>query len=278
MEMIYSTNRNRPLTMMKSLLRKPGILVAALAAWLTATPLTLLAATCSKTSPAHTIALLELYTSEGCDSCPNADRFVSNLAKSMSLTSDQVIPLSLHVDYWDYIGWKDAFAKPVFTQRQRQLAQLANSRTVYTPEFFLAGRELREWRNNLSAEVARINRQAAQANIQLTINKLESKQLFFSVSASSTKNAHLYFALVEQSIVSKIMAGENRGATLQHDFVAREWGDPIPFNASVINTQNRQLPIPSNAVFKNLSLLAFVQSDKGEVLQALSLPLCSNLF
>lgn len=262
---------------MKNLLREPSVVIAILATWLATTPLASLAASCSKTSPAHTIALLELYTSEGCDSCPTADKFVSQLSTSTSLTSDQVIPLSLHVDYWDYIGWKDVFAKPVFTQRQRLLAQFANSRTVYTPEFFIAGKELRNWRNDLNAEVARINRQAAPANIQLTINKLEGKQLHFSVSASGTKMAHLYFALVEQSLVSKIMAGENRGATLQHDFIAREWGDPIAIGASAINTQNRQLPIPINAVLKNLSVLAFVQSEKGEVLQALSLPVCSSL-
>ena len=89
-----------------------------------------IAQTCSKHSPAHTVALLELYTSEGCDSCPPADKFVSGLRGS-GMTSAQVVPLSLHVDYWDYIGWKDVFAKAAFTERQRWLSDQAGSRTIH---------------------------------------------------------------------------------------------------------------------------------------------------
>ena len=251
--------------------------LAALATSVAGLPLTAMANTCSKASPAHTIALLELYTSEGCDSCPAADKFVSNLPKSTSLSSDQVIPLSLHVDYWDYIGWKDVFAKPIFTQRQRNLAQLAGTRSVYTPEIFVAGKELRDWRGGVVNAVARINSQPAQANIQISIDKLEANKLNFSVQGKSMQVGNLHFALVEQSLISKIMAGENRGATLQHDYVVREWGEAIALSAGASNTQNRQLNIPANAVRKNLSVVAFVQAEKGEVLQALSLPLCAAL-
>ncbi|HTD03031.1 DUF1223 domain-containing protein, partial [Undibacterium sp.] len=97
------------------------IFYGAVAALLSAAHMAGLTQSCSKASPAHTVALLELYTSEGCDSCPPADRFVSALYKTSGLTMDQVVPISLHVDYWDYIGWKDVFAKPLFTQRQRWL-------------------------------------------------------------------------------------------------------------------------------------------------------------
>ena len=240
-------------------------------------PFSAMAQVCSKTSPAHTIALLELYTSEGCDSCPAADKFVSNLHKSTALNSDQLIPLSLHVDYWDYIGWKDIFAKPGFTQRQRSLAELAGSRSVYTPEVFIAGKELRDWRGGVVNAVKRINSQAAQANIQISIDKLTENKLYFSVQGKSAQAAKLHFALVEQSLISKIMAGENRGATLQHDYVAREWGDAIALSAATQNTQSRQFNLPANAVRKNLSVVAFIQSEKGDVLQALSLPLCGAL-
>lgn len=233
--------------------------------------------TCSKASPAHTVALLELYTSEGCDSCPAADKFVSNLRNSTALSTDQLIPLSLHVDYWDYIGWKDVFAKPVFTQRQHSLADLAGSRSVYTPEVFMAGKELRDWRGGIVNAVRRINSQPAQASIQISIDKLAGNQLYLTLQAKSASKAKLYFALVEQSLVSKIMAGENSGATLQHDYVAREWGDAISLSSESPNTQLRQLNLPLNAVHKNLSITAFVQSEKGDVLQALNLPLCVPL-
>lgn len=240
-------------------------------------PFTAMAQVCSKTSPAHTIALLELYTSEGCDSCPAADKFVSNLHKSTALNSDQVIPLSLHVDYWDYIGWKDVFAKPGFTQRQRNLAELAGSRSVYTPEVFIAGKELRDWRDGVVNAVKRINNQPAQASIQISIEKLAENKLYFSVQGKSMQTAKLHFSLVEQSLISKIMAGENRGATLQHDYVAREWGDAIALSAITSNIHSRQFNVPANASHKNLSVVAFIQSEKGEVLQALSLPLCAAL-
>ncbi len=255
--------------------RTPTLALAALAISVAGTPFAAMASTCSKASPAHTIALLELYTSEGCDSCPAADKFVSNLHKTAALSSDQVIPLSLHVDYWDYIGWKDVFAKPIFTLRQRNLAQLAGTRSVYTPEIFMAGKELRDWRGGMGNAVARINGQAAQANIQISIDKLVDNKLVFSLQAKSALAGNLHFALVEQSLISKIMAGENRGATLQHDYVVREWGEAIALTAATPNTQSRQLNVPANAVHKNLSLVAFVQSEKGEVLQALSLPLCA---
>jgi hypothetical protein len=219
------------------------------------------------------VPLLELYTSEGCSSCPPADKWLSGLKPD----SKKVIPLAFHVDYWDYIGWKDVFAKPVFTQRQRQLAQLAGTRSVYTPEIFMAGKELRDWRGGVANAVARINSQPAQAHIQITIDKLDVNTLHFSVQGKSAQAGNLHFALVEQSLISKIMAGENRGATLQHDFVAREWGEAIALNAGASNTQNRQLNVPANAVRKNLSVVAFVQSEKGEVLQALSLPLCAGV-
>ncbi|MES2048432.1 MAG: DUF1223 domain-containing protein [Pseudomonadota bacterium] len=240
-------------------------------------PFSAMAQVCSKTSPAHTIALLELYTSEGCDSCPAADKFVSSLHKATALTADQVIPLSLHVDYWDYIGWKDVFAKPGFTQRQRSLAELAGSRSVYTPEVFIAGKELRDWRGGVVNAVKRINSQAAQASIQISIDKLAENKLHFSLQGTSAHAAKLHFALVEQSLISKIMAGENRGATLQHDYVAREWGDVIALSAATSNTQSRLFNLPANAVRKNLSVVAFIQAEKGDVLQALSLPLCDAL-
>ena len=77
-----------------------------------------LAQACSKHSPPHTVALLELCTSEGCSSCPPADRFIGALHDA-GLDAGQVVPLALHVDYWDYIGWKDRFARPAFGERQR---------------------------------------------------------------------------------------------------------------------------------------------------------------
>ncbi len=235
------------------------------------------AQTCSKASPAHTVALLELYTSEGCSSCPPADKFISGLPKSIGLSAEQLVPLSLHVDYWDYIGWKDVFAQPIFTQRQYALAALAGTRSVYTPEVFVAGKELRNWRNGVADAVRRINSQPAQANIQISIDALVDNKLTLSLQGKSAQAGKLHFALVENALVSKIMAGENGGATLQHDDVVREWGDAIALTKGGVSQQTRQFVLAPGMKRKNISVAAFIQSEQGDVLQALSLPLCSSL-
>lgn len=233
---------------------------------------------CSKSSPAHTVALLELYTSEGCDSCPPADKFVSQLHAGGGLGPDQVLPLSLHVDYWDYIGWKDRYAQAIFSERQRKLAALAGMRSVYTPEVFIAGKELRNWRGGVTDAVLQINRQPARAEIKISLDQLQQRQLQLTLQAKAAQAGKLHFALVEQGLVSRILAGENRGATLQHDHVVRTWGEPITLAAAAGISQPRQIQLPADAKLSNLSLAAFVQSSQGEVLQALSLPLCPSWF
>ncbi len=91
-------------------------------------------------SPETQVSLLELYTSEGCSSCPPADRWISKLKKDDRLWSS-MIPVAFHVDYWDYIGWKDRFASPEYSLRQRNYARSKNLKTVYTPGFLLNGEE-----------------------------------------------------------------------------------------------------------------------------------------
>ncbi len=86
------------------------------------------------------VALVELYTSEGCSSCPPADRWLSRLADDAGLWSE-FVPVAFHVDYWDYIGWKDEFADPSNTQRQRGYAAAAGARSIYTPQMVVGGRD-----------------------------------------------------------------------------------------------------------------------------------------
>jgi len=96
---------------------------------------------CSAQSGPHTAALVELYTSEGCDSCPPADRWLQGLA-AQGFAPGRVVPLSLHVNYWDYIGWKDPYAQQRFADRQRKLAQVIRARVVYTPPGHAPGARL----------------------------------------------------------------------------------------------------------------------------------------
>jgi hypothetical protein len=233
------------------------------------------AQTCSGRSPAHTVALLELYTSEGCSSCPPADRFVSGL-RAAGVTSSQAVPLALHVDYWNDIGWKDPFSSAVFTERQRNLSALAGSRTNYTPEIFVGGRELRNWSGATVDAVKRINAMPAQAAIGITLGRPAAAGLPVEVSSTGPNGALLHVALVQNNIASRVTAGENGGRTLHHDFVVRQWLAPLPIGRDGRAQMARVLPLPSGARAADLAVTAFVQSPRGEVLQAFSLPVCST--
>jgi hypothetical protein len=238
-------------------------------------PLTLASAqTCSKQSPAHTVALLELYTSEGCSSCPPADHAVSGLQKAAD--ADLVVPLALHVDYWDYIGWTDRFAKPDYAQRQSWLADLTRNHTVYTPEMFIAGRELRDWSDSLPYSIGNINRKPAQASIGIKLGAEAGGKLPVEIDTKAAQGANLYIALYENGLSSNVKAGENNGVVLRHDYVVRDWIGPITLSADGGNISSRVLSVPPLSIPKQLGVAAFVQNKAGEVLQALALPLCGS--
>jgi len=238
-------------------------------------PLTVATAqTCSKQSPNHTVALLELYTSEGCSSCPPADRTVSALQKAAN--ADLVVPLALHVDYWDYIGWTDRFAKPGFAQRQRWLADVTGRRAVYTPEMFVGGQELRDWSDALGTDIAKINRQPPRASIGISLGAAAGGKLPVQVETKAAPGATLYVALYENGLSSNVKAGENNGVVLRHDYVVRDWIGPIALAGVGSNLSTQALSVPPSSVSKQLGVAAFVQDKAGAVLQALALPLCGG--
>src|SRR3954469_10076754 len=124
---------------------------------------------CRVKSGDFTAALVELYTSEGCDSCPPADRWLSTLGRAYSPNS--AIALALHVDYWDQLGWKDRFADARYSSRQRELTRLGQGRVVYTPGVFLNLREFRRWSgpDEFQKAVNAVNAQPARAAIRLEL-------------------------------------------------------------------------------------------------------------
>jgi hypothetical protein len=233
---------------------------------------------CTAQSGPGTAALVELYTSEGCSSCPPADRWLSALPPA-GFGPDRVVPLALHVDYWDYIGWKDPFAKPLFAARQRELAAIARSRVIYTPQVVLAGKDYRGWpaRSRFAEAVAAVNGTPARAAISLALEPAGTGVLELNAAASVPKredreDVALFVAVYENGLSTRVTAGENRGATLNHDFVAREWWGPLALDQAGAATLAR--PVGADAVRKG-GVAAFVQSRRtAEVLQALALPGC----
>lgn len=235
------------------------------------------ASSCSARSPAHTVALVELFTSEGCSSCPPADSFLA-ARRGAGLRADQAVLLSLHVDYWNDIGWKDPYSSAAFTARQRWLSDLARTRTIYTPEFFVSGKELRNWGGGLDAKVKSINAMPARAAIAMTLSPTPAgtAALPVEVRASGPAGSKLYVALVESGIASQVKSGENGGRLLRHDYVVRAWPAPVELGLDGKASLSRALALPAGAQPGKLGVAAFVQSPACEVLQALSLDACKS--
>jgi hypothetical protein len=240
------------------------------------------AAKCVAQSGERTTALVELYTSEGCSSCPPADRWLSDLG-TRGYAPLRVVPLSLHVDYWDYIGWKDGFAKGEFSARQRKLSQQQRLAFVYTPQVMLQGKDFRGWGSRaFDQAVERINAQPAKARLGLEIESLDKKAVTVRVrgdlaDGGLATDAALYLAAYENKLASDVTAGENRGERLRHDYVVLEWVGPIEFMQGASLTERRVLPLLPKAVPGHSGVAAFVQNRRtGEVLQALMLPACAG--
>lgn len=163
--------------------------------------------------------VLELYTSQGCSSCPPADRILTDLAKR-----SDVIALALHVDYWDYIGWKDDFADPDYSERQRDYARAAGARTVYTPQMIVAGRD--HLMGTRPAEIERMIRQHAATQIPLSLD-LERSGAKLSVAARAPKGLArpLVVQLVRYAPARqvRIERGENAGRTITYSNIVTDW-------------------------------------------------------
>lgn len=234
---------------------------------------------CSAESGATTTALVELYTSEGCSSCPPADRWLASLGRR-GYAPGRVVPIALHVDYWDYIGWKDPYAKREFSLRQRKLTQLQRMALVYTPQVLLQGRDFRGWGTDaFDRALTEINAIAAQARLRLDIVSLDAAGLRVAAAAdlrepAQADDAVLYLAAYANRLESRVSAGENRGRLLSHDYVVLEWQGPFALAGGTLRIE-RLLPHLPRAVPTNSGVVGFVQNRRtAEVLQALMRPAC----
>ena len=223
---------------------------------------------CSATSGLMVPVVVELYTSEGCDSCPPADRWLSKTITERSKDA-AFIPLAYHVDYWDYIGWKDAFAQPAFAQRQSTLASSGGASGVYTPQIFVNGKDDRSWTGG-AARLAAAGRASVKFNV--TSNwKGEGTALSMGITGKLNEPApgvRFRYALTENGLVSAVKAGENRGVTLHHDAVVRATG-ALPIDASGAFALN--VPVPSTVRQANSQLHVIAEDARGNPLAAATL-------
>jgi len=225
-------------------------------------------------SGAHKVALLELYTSEGCSSCPPADTFVSRLAAA-GYYPGKVIPLAFHVTYWDYIGWRDPYASSAWDRRQYAVAARQESHNVYTPQLVLDGRNLRGT-GGLDERLQVPGAAAPAAHISIegsTGAQAVAADITVQVEDPAQRRAaELYVALVESNLDSRVSAGENRGRTLHHDHVVRQLIGPLQLPAGQAHSHHAvSVGIPAAVRLANSSLVMFVQNrNDGSVLQALA--------
>jgi len=161
--------------------------------------------------------LIELYTSEGCSSCPPADRWISGLKDHPALWV-QLVPVAFHVDYWDYIGWKDRFAQADFTQRQQRYARERGLPTVYTPALMSNGKEWRNFRWMPPATIG--ERNAGSLRIKVATDELTIS--FKPIPTLDADTLSVNVALLGFGLTSDVRAGENAGRKLNHDFVVLE--------------------------------------------------------
>jgi hypothetical protein len=200
----------------------------------------LLGVVCSRAEPVvfqtteNRVDLLELFTSEGCSSCPPAEKWLSTLKDSHGLWNE-FVPVAFHVDYWDYLGWRDPWASSQFTAHQRAYVSSWRSDSVYTPGFVLNGNEWRDWSNSSKEP----NPSKTKAGVlKVSSQDLTHWNVTFTPATSSTGEYEVHIALLASSLTSDVKAGENRGRHLNHDFVATDLtSSPLKANADKLECQ-----------------------------------------
>ena len=168
------------------------------------------------TSSEKQLTVIELFTSQGCSSCPAAERWLNNLIEKPGLWQE-FIPLAFHVDYWDRLGWKDIYAKPEHTQRQYRYQQDGNVDIVYTPGFFTNGQEWRDWSNWFSWELPPSDTVPGVLTVVVQGDVIRAQ--FNHQSTGARPGQVLNVAVLGFKITTPVKAGENSGRELVQNFV-----------------------------------------------------------
>lgn len=203
------------------------------------------------------VAVLELFTSEGCSSCPSADKLLPQLA----LLDSNVIPLSFHVDYWNRLGWTDPFSNSEYSERQRNYSRQLNLESVYTPQLVINGEYELVGSNRSKAEAAIKNALQDKSLVQLSIENVEmnTDKIRFQVhSEGDIKKTNLLAALVQKQVTMNVKAGENRGSKLSHTNVVR-----ILEMQPTTGKNDFEMSVPANLANENWELIVYTQQKNN---------------
>lgn len=219
-------------------------------------------AACQAASAERAPTVVELYTSEGCNSCPPADRWLSTLKGRRD-----VVAAAFHVDYWDRLGWKDRFGDPRHTARQAEGVRQSGARFAYTPQVLVNGRDWRQWPDLPDAS------RAAPARVQLRLQRESAERVQVQVQALDSAPARLglWWALLEDGHVSAVKAGENQGVTLHHDHVVRAQGQRAAWAATDAAPWSLAAPAMGEGGRAARLLVVVTDAATGQPLQAVQL-------
>jgi len=211
--------------------------------------------------------LVELFTSEGCSSCPPADAALAKLARDPAFRSAEVIPLELHVDYWNNLGWADPFSAPEYTARQEEYARVLGGDGLYTPQMVIDG-----WLSGVATSGSMrkgVEKAAAKGKARLEVLVTSARPgLDVVVRPPSGLSGRLRVVLSEDRLSSKVERGENNGLTLAHAPVARLLVDDGP----VSSEHHLRLGLSAGWKRDQLRVVAFVQEPGGRVVALGSAP------
>jgi hypothetical protein len=234
--------------------------VPALLALHCAAPALALGGACSAESGDRVVVLVELYTSEGCNSCPPADRWLSSLTRR-----DDVMAAAFHVDYWDRLGWTDRFGSARHTARQAEQQQRSGAGFSYTPQVLVNGQDWRRWPS--------LPPPKAGALVGIALQRDGDTQVSATVTPRSgaPRQLSMWWALLEDGHSSAVKSGENAGVTLRHDHVVRRYVAPVAWSADAPRRWTLDAPRGGEAGRPVRLLVVVGDATSGAPLQALQL-------
>lgn len=205
--------------------------------------------------------ILELYTSEGCSSCPPAERLMPELKETYG---DSLYILEFHVDYWNRLGWRDQYSKTQYSNRQRQYAQRFNIKSVYTPQAIINGQahEVGSKKEQLHTLIDNaLGRSNALNKISLTVKQKAYNQLSVKYVTHLSNGEKLYIALVQQHATTDVKAGENNGKELEHHYIVRELAE------SEMDMGSLDMYIPEGESQSPYYIIAFIQDKQSMIIK-----------
>ncbi len=224
----------------------------------------------NKDKTTKTPVLVELFTSEGCSSCPPADKVLAQLEKDQPNKDAEIITLALHVDYWDNIGWKDEFSSALYSQRQNVYGSKLRLNQIYTPQMIVDG-QTQFVGSNLSEANKAISANAKNKKADVELNYSEDKLNIKISDVPLHENSSVFLAVAEDNLSKNIKGGENSGRKLDHTSVVRELRSVGMIGAGENNFENAfEVQLQPEWKKENVKFIVFVQENASRKILGVS--------